>query len=227
MESAQFERTREYWGRTIQKGNLIYPNDQVIRFVKKNFSIPEQTTILDFGCGGGRNTIALLNEGPHVSAMDYTDSAIKIIEKKCYCMAGGGNRNVRIVQNHGFEIPLENSSVDAVVADGSLFYYNADDIIKVMKNLCRVMKPKSLLWTDFRTKKDSLYGKGTPIADGLFDMGKGTGRENCTYYFADEKDIRYIFSSSGFIIVSLDDFSYTVNNRTSINSWFHIVAQNK
>ena len=89
MESAQFERTREYWGRTIQKGNLIYPNDQVIRFVKKNFSIPEQTTILDFGCGGGRNTIALLNEGYHVIAMDYTDSAIKMIEKKCYCMEGG------------------------------------------------------------------------------------------------------------------------------------------
>ena len=147
--------------------------------------------------------------------------------KKSVIAWRGGNRNVRIIQNHGFEIPLENSSVDAVVADGSLFYYNADDIIKVMKNLCRVMKPKSLLWTDFRTKKDSLYGKGTPIADGLFDMGKGTGRENCTYYFADEKDIRYIFSSSGFIIVSLDDFSYTVNNRTSINSWFHIVAQNK
>lgn len=35
--STQFEKTRQYWGSAIKRGNLIYPNDQVIRFIKRYF----------------------------------------------------------------------------------------------------------------------------------------------------------------------------------------------
>ena len=222
MENKLFESTRQFLGNAIQRGNLIYPDEQVIRFMKKYYRDSKNVTVLDFGCGGGRNTLALINEGYNVIAMDYTESAIRMTKEKCHKF---GVEDVQIIQNSGFEIPLSPNSVDAVVADGSFCYYSKQDTIKITENLHRVMKNDALLWTLFRTRNDSLYAKGKQLDEGLFEMSDGTGREGCTYFFADEADIREIFTSSGFEIVSIDDFSYSINDRAEVNSWFHVVAK--
>ncbi len=219
---SQFERTRQFWGAAIRNGNLIYPNDQVIRFIKRNYKNQTELSILDFGCGGGRNTAALVSEGYHVIAMDYTESAIEMTREKCKRI---GADNTRIIKNTGFDIPLPEESIDAVVADGSLFYYSKNDIIHVVANLQKVMRKGGLLWTDFRTKRDSLYGKGKQLDNGLYELGNATGREGCAYYFADEKDVREIFFKAGLEILSIDDYSYTENNRNGINSWYHVIAR--
>ena len=161
----QFEQTRKYWGSELSRGNLIYPNNQVIRFVKRNFKANRDITILDFGCGAGRNTIALFNEGFNVIAMDYTDTAIEMTREKLKRI---GISDSAIIKNKGFEIPLDCNSIDAVIADGSLFYYPKKDITKILSNLFAVMKPEALLWCDFRTKQDSLFARGIPLSDGLF-----------------------------------------------------------
>lgn len=80
LMNTYFEKTREFWGKEIVRGNLIYPNVNVIRFVKRNM-VPG-STILDFGCGAGRNTIALSMEGYKCIAMDYTDEALEKTKQK-------------------------------------------------------------------------------------------------------------------------------------------------
>ena len=217
----QFETTRQYWGGAIRKGNLIYPNDQVIRFIKRNYK-EKDISILDFGCGGGRNTVALLSEGYNVIAMDYTDDAVAMTKDKIKRL---GIENPIVVRNSGFEVPVNENSIDAVVADGSLFYYSKENIVHIIKNIKSVMKNNGLLWADFRTKRDSLYGRGKQIDDGLLVLEEGTGREGCAYFFADETDIKSIFSTAEMEIVSLDDYIYSENNHQMINSWYHVIAR--
>ena len=217
----QFEITRQYWGGAIRKGNLIYPNDQVIRFIKRNYK-EKDISILDFGCGGGRNTVALLSEGYNVIAMDYTDDAVSMTKDKIRQL---GIENPVVVKNSGFEVPIEADSIDAVIADGSLFYYSRENIVKIIENIKSVMKNNGLLWADFRTKHDSLFERGKQIDDGLFILGEGTDREGCSYFFADESDIRSIFDNANMEIVSIDDYSYSENNHRVINSWFHVIAR--
>lgn len=221
MNNTVFERNQKSWGRAISEGNLIYPDEQIIRFVKKHFYNPIDTTVLDFGCGGGRNTVALANEGYKVIAMDYNESAIKLTQEKCKSMI---NKNVSTIQNSGFDIPLLENSLDVVITD--CFTCNAkEDNIKLVKNLSKVMKNNALLWGKFRTKKDSLYGMGIQLADGFYEMGEMTDRKGCFHYFADENDIHYIFSSAGLEIISIDNFSYTENNKTKLNSWYHVIVK--
>lgn len=217
----QFEISRAFWGNEILKGNLIYPNTEIIRFVKRNFKNTD-IMILDYGCGGGRNTIALLNEGYKVIAMDYTDEAVLLTQKKLDSI---GVTEYKVIKNDGFTISLPEGSIDAVIADGSLFYNSIDDTAKIVSELQKVLKMGGLMWADFRTKKDSLYGRGKQIDDGLFVLEDGTGREGCSYLFVDESDIRNIFTKARMEIVSLDDYTYSEDNRRKLNSWFHVVAK--
>lgn len=217
-----FETTRVFWGKEIKRGNLVYPNEQVIRFIKRYYSQKKEITVLDFGCGGGRNTVALLNEGYNVIAMDYTDEAIEMTKEKCDKM---GFKDVKIVKNDGVEIPLSDKCIDAVIADGSLFYNSKNDTRKIIINIGKTVKLGGMLWADFRTKKDALFGGGTLLDDGLYLMSKETNRGGCTYFFADENDLEEIFRETGFEIASIDDYEYSENNRKALKSWFHVIAK--
>ena len=48
---------KKFWKEETVRGKLVYPDEQVIRFIKKNAD--KDDTILDFGCGYGRHAISL------------------------------------------------------------------------------------------------------------------------------------------------------------------------
>lgn len=222
MNSKQFDQTKDFWNEEVKRGALVYPAEHVIRFVKHNYKVPDDTTILDYGCGAGRDTLALLSEGYHVISLDYSDNAIQMLKDRCKAR---GLLNSQIIQRASKEIEMKTASVDAVIADGSLFYAEKEEIISNLKEIVRVMKDGGLIWADFRTVEDSLFGRGKKIAEGLFELTKDTGREGCLYYFATEKDIYEIFEGAGLQVVSIDDFVFTERNRECINKWFHVVAK--
>ena len=92
---SQFEKTRKFFRKEIVRGNLLYPDEYVIRFVKRNYKDAENTTILDFGCGAGRDSLALACEGYNMIAMDYTEESINIINKK------KGDLPIKAIMNKG------------------------------------------------------------------------------------------------------------------------------
>ena len=164
-----FEQVRSFWGEQATKKNLLWPNEEVIRFVKRNFSLQDNPILLDYGCGGGRNTFALCSEGYKVLAMDYAEEALSIVQDKCKAFS---ENSVSLIQNKGLDVPLEDSSVDGIIADGSLFGNPKSDIIKVVSELRRVLKKDGLLWANFRTKEDSMYGMGEKIDDSLYILNE-------------------------------------------------------
>ena len=217
--NTNFEKAREFWGKEIVRGNLIYANVDVIRFVKRN--MVQGDIILDFGCGAGRDSIALSMEGYKCIAMDYTEEALKLIKHKI----SGTSLEIDVVQNMGIEVPLAENCVDGIIADGSLFLNKKSDIIILLKNLKKCLKPGGKIWTNWRTKSDSLYKQGVSLGEGLYELGPGTKREGACYFFADEQDITDIFENAGLIIESVDNFDYTENNKNTNSSWFHVIAK--
>lgn len=112
-----FETTRKFWEEETVRGKLVYPDEQVIRFIKKNAD--KDDTILDFGCGYGRHAISLgLENYKNIIAMDYNRPNLLHIEE----VAKKNNLNIKCIQNSGLKIPLEENSVDIVIAHASLFY---------------------------------------------------------------------------------------------------------
>lgn len=214
----EFENTRKFWGSEILRGNLIWPDEHVIRFVKRNCK--PGAVVLDYGCGLGRNAVALAKEGYHLIAMDYTEEAVSAVKQKSRKL----HLPIKEVKNIGLEIPLPELSVDVVVADGSLFYNKKKDNIEILSNLAKCLKNEGKIWANWRTKRDSLYKQGIEMGDGLMKLKHGTKREGCCYFFADEKDIADMYESAGFVIEAIDEFDYTENNRESKCSYFHVSA---
>lgn len=219
--SEEFENTRAFWSGEIVKGRLIWPDEFVIRFVKRNYRDKKSCTILDFGCGAGRNAFALAKEGYRVIAMDYTDEAKRIIDER------KGTLPIEVVKNHGLEVPIESQQVDAVVADGSLFYNNVDDTIKLLENIKKTLKAGGKIWANWRSQNDSLCGEGELLDNGLYKLGKTSKREGCCYLFCNIDMLKHIYAEAGLIIDTIDRHCYTEDNGKTICEWYHVVAVNR
>lgn len=218
MMSVEFEKTRKFWGKEILRGDLIWPDEHVIRFVKRNFE--QSATILDFGCGGGRNAIALAKERYNVIAMDYTEEALMSVHSKCSNL----ELEIKIIQNKGLEVPLPMDSVDGIIADGSLFYNTKHNNVILLENLGKSLRSTGKIWANWRTEDDSLREKGVLLGNGLYMLGEGSKRDGCCYFFCNVQTLKEMYSIAGLVIESLDYFEYTENNMKEKCSYFHVVA---
>ncbi len=216
--NADFEQTRKFWGEEILRGNLVWPDERVIRFVKKNFKVP--AVLLDFGCGAGRNAIALAQEGFEIVAMDYTQEAVQAVKRK----AESENLKITVIKNEGFDIPVNSESMDGIIADGSLFYNNKEDNTIILQNLCKALKAGGKIWADWRSERNTLIEKGTRLENGLYKLGEDSSRDGCRYFFCNEQEVRQIYEKAGLRVESLELFEFTENNRKTRHSWYHVVA---
>lgn len=128
------QETKEFWDKEIINANLIWPNEHIIRFVKRNFH-DRNSVILDFGCGAGRNAIALAMEGYNIIAMDHSEEAVELAREKSLERL----LDIEFLVNKNTDIPLKTASVNAIVANGSLFYNDWNTTIKLLSNLHDVL----------------------------------------------------------------------------------------
>lgn len=221
MNSDIFLKNREYWKDEIIRGNLIWPDTSIIKFVNRNFKkeLRGDITILDFGCGAGRNSIALAEEGFNVIAMDYNEEGLELLKQK-------SEKNIKCIVNEGIDISLKKESIDVIVASGSLMYCNKEERIQLLKNLKDVLKVGGIFWSDWRSKEDYLYGMGECIEEGYYLLNNNSrGRNGVTYYFTDKNELKNLYEQVGLNIISIDKYSYTEDNENINNSWYHVVAK--
>ncbi len=204
------------------KYNLIYPVEEVVRMLKRYCKNPETSTILDFGCGSGRNIRPMLDMGfKKIIATDYNEECLELTrsnlrEKK---------HNVEYLKNNRKQIPLSDNSLDCMVAWGVLFAFTAQERQDFLKEIHRVLKPNGFLIADYRGKRDNLYGRGTEIERNLFLLNSDAGvLENIIFWFCDEKELRNLYESSNFIIDNIERKLQYVNNLSQVVDHYYLVC---
>ena len=192
---------------------LKYPSEQVIRFVKGNFKIPEKCKILDLGCGSGRHIICLLQEGYDVSGIDFSKECVDYTNAltKQYGM------NTTVLQASALSLPFKNESFDAVIAHGVLLYLTSDDISIAIEEIHRVLRPGGKALVVVRAIGDRRYGKGEVIENNTYRMTDDTtNEEGLVIHFFDEDEIHKLFGKFSKIQIgfnkcslsSLTDYDY-------------------
>jgi len=152
-------------------GNIdIYLFDQLLKGAYDNCR-----TVLDAGCGGGRNLVYLLQNGFDVYGIDPNPEAIaavKELSKKLSPNSSPDNFKVASAE----DLPFEDAFFDLVICNAVLhFANNADHFDGMVRSMWRVLKPGGY----FFARLASDIGIETlvqPIGNGRYHLPDGSDR---------------------------------------------------
>ena len=103
-------------------------------------NIPKGGSILDLGCGSGRDSIEFIKQGYNVTAVDGSKelavAARKIIGQQVICSK--------------FEDIKLNKTFHGIWACASLLHVNKNDIVDVIKNVSLNLKPNGVFYMSFK-----------------------------------------------------------------------------
>jgi tellurite methyltransferase len=148
----------------------IYVFDQLLRG-----RITPGMTVLDCGCGGGRNLVYLLQNGFNVLGIDREAGAINAVRALAAKVAPhtpAQNFRVESVQSMSFA----DASVDVVISNAVLHFAEDERQFRLMVNeMWRVLRPGGLLFC--RTASTiGMAGRFERISDRVFVLLDGATR---------------------------------------------------
>lgn len=125
--------------------------------------LPQGASILDFGCGSGRDTKYFTEQGFKVTATDGSEELCKIASE----YAG-----VPVKQMLFMELN-EVAAYDGIWACSSILHCSYEDLVIVMQKICTALKDNGVLYTSFK------YGTFSGERNGRFftDMTEETFKE--------------------------------------------------
>jgi SAM-dependent methyltransferase len=154
--------------------------------------------VVELGAGLGRDTLFFAKNLIHVSAIDYSPAAIKIINKK-----SSENKLSNYISTKIFDVrkklPFKDNSIEACFSH--MLYCMALSIseLKHLSNeICRILKPGGINIYTVRHTGDGDYKNGTHIGEDLY---KNDGF--IVHFFSEEK-VRQI--TDGFNIINIEKF---------------------
>lgn len=145
-----------------------YPGEDVIRFVKGNFSAaPDRAKVrlLEVGSGAGANLWFMAREGFCVHGIEGSETAVRLtqdrLDRECpEWRHAGGQVQVGDMER----LPYPDGFFDAVLDVVAVCYSSFDEARRVYAELARVTKPKGKLFS--RTFARGCWGEGTGEAAG-------------------------------------------------------------
>ena len=155
----------------------LYPYDLVVSAILSNFAgVTDRSAvkILEVGCGAGNNVWFLAREGFSASGVDGSVTAISFARARLESEHLSADLRVGDFR----QLEWGEATFDAVVDRGAITHNRRREIIDVLCEVHRVLKPSGLFVSQIFSECDTGRGYGKPQGDGSFD-------EFCGGYFAD------------------------------------------
>ncbi len=131
---------------------------------------PRRGQILDLGAGQGQDTRYFAQRGYNVTAVDFSDVAIKIAKEK---LPQNAEQRVQIIKHDLRDpLPLADHEFDAVYASLSLHYFDTATTIKIFNEIYRVLKLGGIFACMLNSVHDPEYRSGPAIEPDYFLIGK-------------------------------------------------------
>ena len=137
-------------------------------YAKRCYSLlkdKDNVTLLDLGCGDGKDSFFFLSKGYQVTAIDFSIKALKILKEE---QRNHPNAKLKILSQDIKNINLPENKFDVVYSDVSLHFFTDKSLTNIFKKINNILKPGGLLFIRVKSKNDGLYGKGKAIEDDMF-----------------------------------------------------------
>jgi SAM-dependent methyltransferase len=152
--------------------------------------------VYDLGCGVGRHSVFLAQQGFEVTAADISSSAIE----QTRANLRAADVEARLQRLDMTEWPFADDAFDAVVAFNVVYHARRDQIEAILAQIRRVLRPRGLLLVTFKSTLDSECGQGQALAP--FTWAPTAGIEaGIAHYYVDADEARRLLEN--FELVSM------------------------
>ena len=128
-------------------------------------------SILELGCGQGRDTFLFAQSGIHVTALDYSEPAVAEITEKANSL-GLSPRLRSLVHDVREPLPYHDESFDACFSHMLLcMELSTDEIAYVLQEVHRVLVPGGLAVYSVRSTVDKHFRSGTHLGEDIYEIG--------------------------------------------------------
>jgi len=162
-ETNQQEHWNSIWQEKPPVGDLNQFAKNALDLIKER----NLKTILDLGCGDGRDTLFFANNGMRVTACDFSEKALSKLKKQIY-EKSTPNVECKVLDISKDLKSFSDNSFDAVYAHLTLHYFKNKETTQIFKELNRILKKEGLLFAKVKATDDALYGRGKEIEKDMF-----------------------------------------------------------
>ena len=153
--------------------------------------------VLDLGAGGGRHTLLMAGKGLQVVALDVSETALKVVDRR---VREAGFRNVTLVKHEMSSLPFADGYFDGVVSTNVIHHGLARDVNVVLEEVRRVMKNGGAGLFVVVSDKDFRFGDGRKLESKTYVFSQGEEKGIVHHFFSPEE---FRASLSGFRVVEL------------------------
>ena len=200
MDKKKLDQQSQHWEKEFSSKPEMFGIEPSIAAKKTLILFKEKNIkkIVELGAGLGRDTIFFAKNLIHIEALDYSSSAIEIINEKVK-----KNNLSNFVSTKNFDIrqklPFENNSIEACFSH--MLYCMAlsnYDLENLNNEILRVLKPGGINIYTVRHNDDGDYKNGIHIGEDLYE------NDGFIVHFFSKNKINQL--SKGFKILNIERF---------------------
>jgi SAM-dependent methyltransferase len=128
-------------------------------------------SVLELGCGQGRDTFLFARNGLAVTALDYSETAVSFVQEKAKTAEITGRVHAQI-HNVSKPLPFPDNSFDACFSHMLLcMELTIAEIGFILHETHRILKPGGLMVYSVRSNFDRHYRTGNNLGEDIYEIG--------------------------------------------------------
>jgi ubiquinone/menaquinone biosynthesis C-methylase UbiE len=159
--------TKDYWDKKWDNRQNEPPNN----FAKRAFLLVKDKgykTLLDVGCGIGRDSIFFAKSGFQVTSIDFSKGGIVDLKKKA---DNQKIKNLTVKQMDITDLKFDDKKFDVIYAHLTLHYFDDKTTTQIFDKLYRILKPNGTIFIKCKSTDDALFGQGKKVGENMFKKG--------------------------------------------------------
>lgn len=149
------------WGKTFINDPIqrkLYPQH---KWILKILNYEKPKTLVEVGCGFGRNIKYILENYPHplaITGMDVSSTMLANAKKYLKDYLKSKNAKIKLKRASILDLPFPNSSLDLVLCHGTLMHVEPANIKQAISEIIRISR-KTIIVVEENDSIKSLNGK--------------------------------------------------------------------
>lgn len=215
--------TQEFATRSLKDHVLLYPSEDLVRFLSRIKSrLPQRAEGLDIGFGSGRHLKLMMDFGIRAHGVDLSPQALRAFRAHFADSPLLGE----LVTGDLSDLAFGAERLDVVILWGVLFLRPAAQMRTDLAHLAQMLKPGGSLCVNFRTEDNWFFGLGEELSPGHYLLDDRAGPyHDALYSFVDEGEARAIVTSAGLQIESFERCDYWKGPQQQRHSWYIVGAR--